>query len=478
MKNKQLKSYSIKKRVTFSVIVMSSLFILISLLFSYQTSHHEILEVYDARLGQTAKLFLLRMPAPEQHMSDIESKKRLEKWMRDIQISSHSESDETAYGHPYEQNLVIQFYHHGRLLWSSHPDFHEIEHDPSFSGFGYVDIAGEEWRYFELPMSEHQKNEYIIVAERQSVRDEMMNELALSTLIPQLALIPCLAFLMFFLIERNFAPVTELKKAIGKRSVSKLDKIVVSRPTDELSALVNALNRLLSELERAWKREKRFTRMAAHELKTPLAILRLNAENALICDKEEDLKSDLKNILQGIERSDRLIQQLLTLARVENLHEIALKDVDLKKLMQRVMGELAPLALKNQQEMSFRGDDCIIRGDESLLGILLSNLVDNAIRYSGQGSQIMARIEDDPEQVRIFIADTGQDVSPEAREKLFDSFYRSNREKGDGAGLGLSITRDIVRLHQGSVVLLPRANELNTFVVSLAKKPDVAPAIS
>lgn len=240
---------------------------------------------------------------------------------------------------------------------------------------------------------------------------------------------------------------------------------------------MNALNRLLAELEQAWKREKRFTRMAAHELKTPLAILRLNAENALICDKEEDLKSDLQNILQGIERSDRLIQQLLTLARVENLHEIALKEVDLKKLMQRVMGELAPLALKNQQEMSFCGDVCTIRGDESLLGILLSNLVDNAIRYSGQGSQIMVRIEDGPELARVFISDTGEDVSPQAREKLFDSFYRSNREKGDGAGLGLSITRDIVRLHHGSVILEPRADELNTFVVSLAKKPDAAPVI-
>jgi two-component system sensor histidine kinase QseC len=453
------------------VIVLSSVFILISLFFSYGASHHEILEVYDARLGQTAKLILLNMPDSGSHLSEQTHAKQLEQWMQEIRLSNKNSDGETAYGHPYEQNLVIQFYSHGKLMWSSHPQIKNLLRQPDYSGFGYVDIQGEPWRYFQLPVKRYQRqaSEVIFVAERQAVRDEMMSDLALSTAIPQLALIPCLALVMFFLIARNFAPITELKYAISRRKVGRLNSIAVSRPTVELSPLVTELNRLLSELEQAWKREKRFTNMAAHELKTPLAILRLNAENALACDEEEALKSDLKNILRGIERSDRLIQQLLTLARVENIQTMALGTVNLKKLLQQVMGDLVPLALKNQQEMSFSGDECEIAGDESLLSILFGNLIDNAIRYAGSGRKIMVSLKDTPRCIEVYVTDTGDDLSSEAREKLFESFYRSNREKGDGAGLGLSITRDIVKLHQGTVELLPRENRCNTFLVSFLK---------
>ncbi|MEI8633309.1 hypothetical protein P4S72_17135 [Vibrio sp. PP-XX7] len=125
------------------------------------------------------------------------------------------------------------------------------------------------------------------------------------------------------------------------------------------------------------------------QLAPPLAILRLNTENALICKREEDLKSDLHNILQGIERSDRMIQQLLTLARVENIHSLIFDDVNLEKLIQSVMSDLAPLSLKNSQEMSLSGDDCLIKGDGSLLRILLSNLIDTCNPRRGLGDRIV-----------------------------------------------------------------------------------------
>ncbi|WNJ97874.1 ATP-binding protein [Vibrio ruber] len=469
MKNNK-KMYSIKKRITLSMIALSSVFILISLFFSYSSSHHEILEVYDARLGQTAKLFLLSLPDSGTLKVSSENVRQLDGWMQNIR-DAHSGDEATAYGHPYEQKLLIQLYRDGKVVWGSHLRNHVIVHDPTYSGFGYVEIADKEWRYFQLPLtrSNSQHSEYIIVAEQQAVRNEMITELAFSTLVPQLVLIPCLALVLYFLIDRHFAPITELQQAISRRSVSKLDSVTVGLDTTELSSLVTTLNRLLAELDSAWKREKRFTGMAAHELKTPLAVLRLNAENALNSDREEDLQTDLHNILRGIERSDRLIQQLLTLARVENIHSMERVEIDLKRLVQYVMGELAPLALRNKQEMSLTGDNCLILGDESLLGILLSNLIDNAIRYAGKGQQITVTLKDLPDRVQVYVSDTGEDLTAEAREKLFESFYRSNRERGDGAGLGLSITRDIVKLHYGTVELLPRKDQANTFLVSLMK---------
>ncbi len=204
-------------------------------------------------------------------------------------------------------------------------------------------------------------------------------------------------------------------------------------------------------------------------LKTPLTILRLNAENALSSQNKEQLQQDLNNILKGIDRTDRMIQQLLTLAKVESIQGMQFNKLDFTKLCQSVIAERAPLALRNQQEFIFEAEDISFNGDEALLRVLLTNLVDNSIRYSGDGSQIIVHLEEEPYVVKLFVSDTGKELTAETREKMFDNFYRANTEKGDGAGLGMSITRDIAKLHGGSVELLPREDNHNTFLVSLPK---------
>lgn len=464
-------TFSIKKRLTISTILLSTVLILISLIFSFSSSRHEIEEVYDARLGQSAKMLLLSMPISEQPFLSDHTRELFDNWMNRIALQAKNDDDPTPFGHPYEQNILVQFYIAGELIWSSIPEIDDLKHDAEYAGFGYMDVQNESWRYFQLPLPNtmNTKHEYIFVAEKESIRDEMIHELALSTALPQLILIPCLALVMILLIDKHFKPISELKLAIAQRSANKLDSIYVANPTQELSPLVSALNTLLSELDQAWQREKRFTRMAAHELKTPLTILRLNAENAMMSQNEQQLKSDLNNILQGIDRTDRMIHQLLTLAKVESIHEMQFCVTDLTKLCQSVIAERVPLALKRQQEVSFEGDDVEVLGDEALLRILLTNLVDNAMRYSGDGSQINIRLDEQEETVKVFVSDTGKDISAQTREKMFDNFYRANTEKGDGAGLGMSITRDIAKLHGGSVELLPRSDNRNTLLVVLQK---------
>ncbi|RQW65190.1 two-component sensor histidine kinase [Vibrio viridaestus] len=445
----------------------------VALYFSYQSSRHEVYEVYDARLSQTAKLFLLTVASDNNDINLQQSNKRLEHWLEQIKTLAKGSDKSTTYGHPYEENILIRVYRDNRLVWNSQPKAGPIPHSDEFSGFGYTFADGQEWRFFQLhDISQDgiKNNLYIIVAEKQSIRNEMMAELALSSLLPQVILVPFIAFLLFWLIERNFKPIAELRWAIMQRSVNKLDAISVSQDTTELSPLVNALNSLLDELANAWKREKRFTRMAAHELKTPLAVLRLNVENAQLSRTKEELNSDFKQMIRGIERSDRLIQQLLTLARVESVHELHFSNIDLSSLLREVISDLVPLALKNSQDLSFIGEDVIVEGDESFLRLLFTNLVDNAIRYSGNNTQISVDIKfDDDDFVNVFVSDTGANVSDETREKLFESFYRSNRERGDGAGLGLAITKDIVELHNGKIELLPRSEDKNTFLVELKR---------
>ncbi len=205
--------------------------------------------------------------------------------------------------------------------------------------------------------------------------------------------------------------------------------------------------------------------MAAHELKTPLTVLRVNAENALRSTNQEQLKQDLERIFKGIERTDRLIHQLLMLAKVESTQTLRKQPVELANVIKQVIADLAPIAFKQDQQLSFHGESSRLWGDELLLGILFKNLLDNAIRYSGHSSQIAVELSDHDGEIEVRVSDTGAAIDDLTREKMFDNFYRANSQKGDGAGLGMSICRDIAALHGGQVLLLPRTDERNTFVV-------------
>ncbi len=462
---KSKRPFSIKRRLTLSVVLLSTLLIVITLFFSFASARHEIKEVYDARLGQSAKLLLLNYSLLSTQSDQTTYQQTFERWMQDIhRLAPDDDDGPTQYGHPYEQNIVFQFYQQGELLWSSDNKMGEVEHQVDSQGFGYFHNQQRLWRSFQLPLND-QRGTHIIVAEKQSIRDEIIDEIALSTALPQIILIPCLAFMITLLIGKNFQPISELRVAIAQRSAHRLDKIVVANETQELSPLVDSLNNMLEQLSQAWQREKRFTRMAAHELKTPLTVLRLNAENALSSQNRQQLDNDLNNILKGIDRTDRLIHQLLTLAKVESTSHIESKEIELDTLIKRLMAMLAPFALKRHQALEFVGGSGTLMGDEMLLEVLFKNLLDNAIRYAGEGCEIKVTIDTDDQGLKVHVADNGPNLSAETRAKLFDNFYRANTEQGDGAGLGMSIVRDIALLHNGQVTLLPRTNERNIFEV-------------
>lgn len=464
MKNKRL--FSIKRRLTLTSVLLSTGLMLISLYFSYTNAKHEVAEVYDARLGQSAKLLLMATSVSGKALAAQDQRKHFDQWMDNIQRLSKANDDvATLFGHPYEQYFLFQFYRDGKLLFSSDAHLPPLSSDKEAMGFFDINLNGERWRYFQLSQPEGYNDEYVLVAEKQSIRDEAVNEIASSTALPQLILIFCLIVVLIVLIERSFQPIQSLQSAIAIRSVHKLDRIYVEEPTVELSPLVETLNQLLSELEQAWEREKRFTRMAAHELKTPLTVLRLNAENALRSTNPEQLKHDLDRILKGIERTDRLIHQLLMLAKVESTQTLAKQPVDLAHVIKQVIADLAPIAFKQDQQLSFSGESPRLWGDELLLGILFKNLLDNAIRYSGHASQIEVQLSYHDDEIEVQVSDTGVPIDNLTREKMFENFYRANSQKGDGAGLGMSICRDIAALHGGQVMLLPRSDERNTLVV-------------
>lgn len=471
------KLYSIRFRLITSVIALALVAILIALGSSYLAAQHEIREVYDARLSQTAKQLLLTIPTKQAQLRQQQA--LFDQWTQQL-VSHIQRTDDfgpSQLGHPYELKELIQYYRDDKLVWNTHDSFGPVNHLITHPGYGYFTESGQRWRYFEYlaPKTKGVPQEMIIVAESEAVRDDIMGKLAMSSVFPLAILVPMLAVMMIILINRQLRPLVQLRREISRLDIHQLTPVRVGDLTLELAPLVETLNRLLAQLDQAWQRERRFTRTAAHELKTPLAILRINAENALQSKSETELREDLKRILAGIERSDRLIHQLLVLARVESLQpfEQAFKSIELYPLLQNVIAELVPLALKHDQEIGLEGNEHLsLMGDSLLLEILFSNLVDNAIRYSGNGSHINITAHLIDNTIRVEISDDGSEISDEARARLFEHFYRANPEKGDGAGLGMSICHDIVVFHSGMLELLPYDGQ-NRFRVTLTDAESV-----
>ena len=442
---------------------------LLSLYFNFQSAKHEVEEVYDARLGQSAKLLLLTLSVSSTGDALENYKTHFDHWMSSISQVSNTNADNdqpTPFGHPYEQNLVFQFYQQGQLTWSSVSELPPLSDGPSHIGYSDILKGGEQWRAFQVSMpSSDALDQFVVVAEKQKIRQEIIHEIALSTAVEQLLLLPALLLLLIWLINQYFRPISEMRSAIAQRNLHRLDRIYISKNTTELAPLVEALNSLLAELEQAWQREKRFTRTAAHELKTPLTILRLNAESALKSNDPEQLREDLTNILQGIDRTDRLIHQLLTLAKVDSIGTLTFHRVELSAMLKAVVADLVPLALKQDQDISLNSEEVYLSGDKLLLEVLFRNLIDNAIRYSGKHSVISVDVMQDRQFIQVSVSDSGPTIPKAIRERLFEQFYRGASQIGDGAGLGMSICKDITSLHGASIEVTAQEGELNRFLV-------------
>lgn len=426
----------------------------VSWLLVYSEARHEINEVYDARLGQSAKTLALSVMSWGDQPPDNFTQSYTH-WLNAITANAKDDDTTTPFGHPYEDNLFFQYRVNDALVAKSPNAPAQWIATSDNPGFDMVTAAGEQWRTFLLVFTLPDKRQAsLLVAEKEAIRQELMTEVSLTIGLPQLLLIPLLAVIVVVLVSRAFRPLGELKETIAARSVDNLDHIHVSQPTVELSPLVKQINYLFSQLNNAWVREKRLVSTAAHELKTPLAVLRLNAENALSATTEAERDNDLANILTGIDRTDRVIQQLLMLSRVEQQKNTEVTQVDIVPLLREQIAALAPMALTQQQSIELEGQESLwVKGHPVMLSVLFTNLIDNAIRYAGKGASISVITSYSVNTVVVELIDSGDAISDEIKSRIFDKFFRGHTEKGDGAGLGMSIVKDIVEQHHASIMI-------------------------
>ena len=314
------------------------------------------------------------------------------------------------------------------------------------------------------------------VAETLGKRSRLATEIIKGVMLPQFVILPVAVLLVWLALARGIAPLNELQQRIRRRESHDLSPIDEREAPEEVSPLVRAINDLLARLDRSISAQKHFLADAAHQLKTPLAGLRTQAE---LAQREIDagqvdpqaLKKSLQQIARSSQRAAHMVNQLLAMARAENAEQATQHPaVNMARLATEAVRDLVPRALEKRIDLGYEGPETdratarrtrgpLVRGQPVLLRELIRNLVDNALNYTPAGGTVTVRVVDDPfgQVVVVQVEDSGPGIPAAEREKVFQPFYRALGTNVDGSGLGLAIVAEIAAQH-GATVALEDAN--------------------
>lgn len=340
----------------------------------------------------------------------------------------------------------------GKLLMHSSPTNILLQNAPL--GFSDQEIHGHDWRIYAANDKKNQVK--IVVAEMYHLRRELADDIARSNANILLITYPVFGLLVWIIISLALRSVSRVTTEISNRASTFLEPVQLTEIPIEIKPLVAELNQLFIRLKLAFERNKRFAGDAAHELRTPLAALKTHAQVALKADNEEDRTKALQKVIESVDRSSHVVAQLLTLSRLgeeETLTDI--KPVDLHKLATEIIAYLATSALEKNVEIELlpSPNRPIIMGNDTALGILIRNVVDNAIRYTPPYGEVKVAILDTGTQIILRVTDTGPGIPLELRERVFERFYRILGTKATGSGLGLAIVSQITALHHAEIIL-------------------------
>ncbi|WP_338845135.1 ATP-binding protein [Massilia sp. W12] len=295
------------------------------------------------------------------------------------------------------------------------------------------------------------------VAETLNKRALLANQIVRGVILPQFLVLPLLLFLVWFALARGLAPLTALQQRMRARAAGDLRPLRESHVPEEISPLMQAMNDMLLRLDAAVQQQKRFIADAAHQMKTPLAGMRMQVELALADDardRPEEVRRSLLQLAKSSEQAAHLVNQLLALARLESPLPATPQRVDLRALAAQVMQDLLPGALARHINCAFEADatsDWRMQGHALLLREMISNLLDNAIRYTPCGGQVTLRMQHLPGCLQLAVEDNGPGIPEAERERVFERFYRILGNSSSGSGLGLAIVREIARQHHAHI---------------------------
>jgi two-component system sensor histidine kinase QseC len=410
---------------------------------SWFDARQELNELLDEHLAESAALLVVREGA-EFDDDDFEL-------------------PEIPRGRRPEQRVAFQIWSHNRLAVKSSMAPHSPLSNRS-NGFSTVNIDGVRWRVFAAS-GRHSDNR-ILIGERVDARDEVLWAMTHNLLWPLAVALPALGALIVLAVRTALRPLNDLSQTVAGREAASLGSLPIAKIPREVQPLVAELNALFARVHAVLDNERRFTADAAHELRTPLAAIRAHAQAAIGTANDTEREHSLKALLTGCDRVTHLIEQLLTLARFESSASALSEPIDLDDLARGVMAELAPQALAKRQriEMNSAGP-CLIQSQPALLGVLLRNLLDNAIRYSPPGACILLTLGNNGAP-SITLEDSGPGLSAEQQSRLGERFFRIVGSDESGCGLGWSIVRRIAQAHRLELITR-RSKELGGLQVTV-----------
>lgn len=415
---KRRMSDSVQSRLSITLSLAILIVALLAGAFAFISALDEAHEMQDESLRQVALLFdrqhmTLGYPAAAQVVGDDEDSRITVQYLADS--SKAVGTDDASIPLPFPLTLT--------------------------DGLSTQNIAGEHYRVLVRTTL---AGERIAVAQEADVRDKEARESAWRSLLPFLILFPVLLLVVGDLVRKLFRPIATLSAEIDQRDQQALHAIDEQHLPSEIQPFVVAINRLLRRVAQAMEAQRRFIADAAHELRSPMTALSLQAERLAATPMSADTRQNFLPLAQGIERSRKLIEQLLALAAAQSIAQRAEAVVSVHAVFRRVLEDLLPLAENKAIDIGVESvEDVQVVISELDLIILIKNLVDNAIRYTPAGGRVDLSVERTEQGARIEIKDSGPGIRAEEQALVFDPFYRSLGTGEAGSGLGLSIVRAI-----------------------------------
>jgi two-component system sensor histidine kinase QseC len=387
-------------------------------------ARHELDELLDSHLAQAAALLVVQ----QSHVDDDENE------------------EEAPVLHKYAPRVAFQVFHEGALVArSGNAGLTPMTRETR--GFDTVTLDnGDRWRVFATRGSKRDIQVY--VGEQLDSRDGVLRAVLRGMLLPSMLALPLLAALMWWAVRKAMAPLDALGHSLRSRAPDSTVPLPRDSLPTEMRPMVDELNALLRRIEGMVAFERRFTADAAHELRTPIAAIRTQAQVAMgAVDDADERRHALQNTLAGCDRAARLVDQLLTLARLDAPASAAASGrTDLSALARSVAADMAPQALARGQDLELQAPQpCPVAIDEVLPRVLLRNLLDNASRYAGDGARIAVSVAMVRGWVQLTVQDSGSGLSPAEMARLGERFFRVLGTAQTGSGLGWSIVRRIAQ---------------------------------
>jgi two-component system sensor histidine kinase QseC len=433
---------------------------------SYFGARNEVEEVFDAELAQMARLVSALIVPSEAASNPQQLREVLESALHAGVFDSTMARN--AASHPYEKKIALQIWDaEGQpLLAANYPAPSERPR----VGFDWLSGDAYRWRVFAFV---HPDSGFSFqTAQREDIRQELVGLLAASTVVPLLVILPFLIAAVFAVVYGGFRQLRHLERRIVRLGPDQLSVQDMQHTPREVAGLVDAINGLLTRLDDALERERRFSADAAHELRTPLAALRLNLE------RESKLGADSRQrLMQAVDRMSHLIDQMLMLARLEGKKHALQPCIDLADLLAEAVATMTPLALNKRIEPVLDSDQqpLPMAANARLLEAMLQSLLRNAISYSPQDTVITIRLRSHHTDYEISIEDEGPGIAAELRERALAPYVRLDQRAAQGSGLGLAIATRIMALHGGRLELDDRSDGKSGLQVRLVFPTVAAP---